>query len=42
MDIVILRITKYKRMFELAQYAPIPLINALIDDTHLYQILADI
>nr|WP_273757416.1 hypothetical protein [Bartonella sp. AU55XJBT] len=41
-DIVILRITKHKHMFELAQYAPIPVINALIDDTHPYKILADI
>ncbi len=41
-DIVILRTTKHQRMLELAQYAQIPVINALTDDTHLCQILADI
>ncbi|WP_375696408.1 ornithine carbamoyltransferase [Bartonella sp. AP331QHHD] len=41
-DIVILRTTKHQRMLELAQYAQIPVINALTDDTHPCQILADI
>nr|WP_273759740.1 ornithine carbamoyltransferase [Bartonella sp. ML70XJBT.G] len=41
-DIVILRTTTHNRMLELAQYAQIPVINALTDDTHPCQILADI
>ncbi|WP_254473547.1 ornithine carbamoyltransferase [Bartonella sp. B1098] len=41
-DIVILRTTKHQRMLELAQYAQIPVINALTDDTHPCQVLADI
>ncbi|UNE54335.1 ornithine carbamoyltransferase [Bartonella machadoae] len=41
-DIVTLRTTRHDRMLELAQYAQIPVINALTDDTHPCQILADI
>ncbi|MET3588964.1 ornithine carbamoyltransferase [Bartonella silvatica] len=41
-DIVTLRTTTHHRMLELAQYAQIPVINALTDDTHPCQILADI
>ncbi|MBB5073869.1 ornithine carbamoyltransferase [Bartonella callosciuri] len=42
MDIVTLRTTLHHQMLELAQYAQIPVINALTDDTHPCQILADI
>ncbi|WP_455478817.1 ornithine carbamoyltransferase [Bartonella sp. B10] len=41
-DVITLRTTKHNRMLELAQYAQIPVINALTDDTHPCQILADI
>ncbi|MET3559617.1 ornithine carbamoyltransferase [Bartonella japonica] len=41
-DIITLRTTIHDRMLELAQYAQIPVINALTDDTHPCQILADI
>ncbi len=41
-DIVTLRTTTHNRMLELAQYAQIPVINALTDDTHPCQILTDI
>ncbi|GAA5096995.1 ornithine carbamoyltransferase [Bartonella acomydis] len=41
-DIVTIRTTIHNRMLELAQYAQIPVINALTDDTHPCQILADI
>ncbi|WP_317992624.1 ornithine carbamoyltransferase [Bartonella gliris] len=41
-DIIIIRTTVHLRMLELAQYAQVPIINALTDDTHPCQILADI
>ncbi|EJF79740.1 ornithine carbamoyltransferase [Bartonella doshiae] len=41
-DIITLRTTAHHRMLELAQYAQVPVINALTDDTHPCQILADI
>ncbi|WP_455482063.1 ornithine carbamoyltransferase [Bartonella sp. B35(2025)] len=41
-DVITLRTTTHHRMLELAQYAQIPVINALTDDTHPCQILADI
>ncbi|WP_208435581.1 ornithine carbamoyltransferase [Bartonella phoceensis] len=41
-DIIIFRTTYHHRMLELAQYAQIPVVNALTDDTHPCQILADI
>ncbi|AFR25841.1 hypothetical protein RM11_0095 [Bartonella quintana RM-11] len=40
-DIVTLRTTIHHRMLELAQYAPISVINALTDNLHSCQILAD-
>ncbi|EJF91892.1 hypothetical protein ME3_00115 [Bartonella melophagi K-2C] len=33
-NIITLRTTTHHRMFELAQHAQIPVINALTDDTH--------
>nr|WP_196793122.1 ornithine carbamoyltransferase [Bartonella birtlesii] len=41
-DIIIIRTTAHHRMLELAQYAQVPIINALTDDTHPCQILADV
>ncbi|MBX4335370.1 ornithine carbamoyltransferase [Bartonella raoultii] len=41
-DIITLRTTIHHRMLELTQYAQIPVINALTDDTHPCQILADV
>ncbi|AQX19133.1 ornithine carbamoyltransferase [Bartonella sp. CDC_skunk] len=41
-EAIIIRTTAHHRMLELAQYAQIPVINALTDDTHPCQILADI
>lgn len=41
-DIITLRTTMHHRMLELAQYAQVPIINALTNDTHPCQILADI
>lgn len=41
-DIVTIRTTTHQRMLELAEYADIPVINALTDDTHPCQIMADI
>ncbi|RCL00374.1 MAG: ornithine carbamoyltransferase [Candidatus Tokpelaia sp. JSC085] len=41
-DIITIRTTKHDRMLELAKYALVPVINALTDDTHPCQIMADI
>lgn len=41
-DIVMIRTTTHNRMLELAEHATIPVINALTDDTHPCQIMADI
>jgi len=41
-DIVTIRTTTHQRMLELAAHADIPVINALTDDTHPCQIMADI
>lgn len=41
-DIISIRTTTHSRMLELAQYATVPVINALTDDTHPCQILADV
>lgn len=41
-DIIMIRTTAHTRMLELAEYADVPVINALTDDTHPCQILADI
>ena len=37
-----IRTTTHERMLELAEHATIPVINALTDDTHPCQIMADI
>ncbi|AQX20657.1 ornithine carbamoyltransferase [Bartonella sp. WD16.2] len=41
-DIITLKTTAHHRMLKLAQYAQIPVINALTDGTHLCQILTNI
>lgn len=41
-DIITIRTTTHDRMLELSEYATVPVINALTDDTHPCQILADI
>ncbi|WP_297323235.1 ornithine carbamoyltransferase [uncultured Bartonella sp.] len=41
-DIIMIRTTAHSRMLELAEYSDVPVINALTDDTHPCQILADI
>lgn len=41
-DIIMIRTTTHDRMLEMAQYAGVPVINGLTDDTHPCQILADI
>src|SRR5690625_1065715 len=41
-DIITIRTTAHQRMVELAEFADIPVINALTDDTHPCQIMADI
>ena len=41
-DIIMIRTTAHTRMLELAEYAGVPVINGLTDDTHPCQILADI
>jgi ornithine carbamoyltransferase len=41
-DLIMIRTTTHDRMLELAQHATIPVINALTDDTHPCQIMADI
>jgi len=41
-DMITIRTTAHDRMLELAQYAGIPVINALTDDTHPCQTMADI
>ncbi|MBY7648993.1 MAG: ornithine carbamoyltransferase [Candidatus Liberibacter europaeus] len=41
-DAVVFRTTDHSRLLELAKYATIPVINALTDDTHPCQIIADI
>ena len=41
-DIIMIRTTAHDRMLELAEHATIPVINALTDDTHPCQIMADI
>ncbi len=41
-DMIMIRTTTHDRMLELAEHATIPVINALTDDTHPCQIMADI
>jgi len=41
-DIITIRTTAHVRMLELAEFASVPVINALTDDTHPCQLMADI
>ncbi|MGU3574493.1 ornithine carbamoyltransferase [Brucellaceae bacterium C25G] len=41
-DAIMIRTTSHDRMLELAEHATVPVINALTDDTHPCQIMADI
>jgi len=41
-DAIMIRTTEHKRLLELAEYATVPVINALTDDTHPCQIMADL
>ncbi len=41
-DAIMIRTTSHERMLELAEYATVPVINALTDDTHPCQIMADV
>jgi len=41
-DIIMIRTTEHQRLLELAQYATVPVINGLTDDTHPCQIMADL
>ena len=41
-DAIMIRTTEHERLLELAEYATVPVINALTDDTHPCQIMADI
>lgn len=41
-DAIMIRTTEHSRLLELAQHATVPVINALTDDTHPCQIMADI
>lgn len=41
-DIIMIRTMEHDRLLELAKYATVPVINALTDDTHPCQIMADI
>jgi ornithine carbamoyltransferase len=41
-DAVMIRTTDHKRLTELAEYATVPVINGLTDDTHPCQIMADV
>ena len=41
-DIIMMRTTTHERLIEMAENATVPVINALTDDTHPCQIMADI
>jgi ornithine carbamoyltransferase len=41
-DAIMIRTTEHKRLLELAEHATVPVINALTDDTHPCQIMADL
>lgn len=41
-DAIMIRTDKHEKLLEMAEYASVPVINALTDDTHPCQIMADI
>lgn len=41
-DAIVIRTTQTERLTELAEYATVPVINALTDDTHPCQLMADV
>ncbi len=41
-DLIMIRTTDHQRLAELAEYATVPVINGLTDDTHPCQIMADL
>lgn len=41
-DAIMIRTTEHDRLLEMAEYANVPVINALTDDTHPCQIMADV
>ncbi|MEF2072260.1 ornithine carbamoyltransferase [Consotaella aegiceratis] len=41
-DVIMIRTTRHQRLLEMAEYATIPVINGLTDDTHPCQIMADL
>lgn len=41
-DAIMIRTTQHDRLLELAEYATVPVINGLTDDTHPCQIMADV
>ena len=41
-DAIMIRTTEQSKLFELAEYATVPVINGLTDDTHPCQIMADV
>jgi len=41
-DAIMIRTTQHERLLELAQYATVPVINGLTDETHPCQIMADV
>jgi ornithine carbamoyltransferase len=41
-DAIVIRTTEHQRLLELTEYATVPVINALTDDTHPCQIMADV
>ncbi len=41
-DAIVMRTTEHQRLLEMAEHATIPVINALTDDTHPCQIMADV
>ncbi|MGO4833041.1 ornithine carbamoyltransferase, partial [Rhizobiaceae sp. 2RAB30] len=41
-DIIMIRTTAHARLLELTEYATVPVINGLTDDTHPCQIMADV
>ena len=41
-DAIMIRTTTHDRLLEMAKYASVPVINALTDDTHPCQLMADV